>query len=168
MNNVVIYTDRLLIRNFTPDDVNAYFQLLLSMEKDKTIAQEISIADANAYLNTRMHDYSVYGFGRMACFERISSRLIGFSGLRYLNDIQEIDLGYTFLSDYWGKGFATESAQAILDYGHKRLGINRIIGLVSPENQASRNVLLKVGFSFERAVLIDDMFFDLYSIFRKK
>lgn len=167
MNNVFIYTDRLLIRNFVLDDVDAYFHLLLNIEIDQAMAQKTSIAYAHASLKARIRDYSVYGFGRMACIERSSNRLVGFSGLKYLKNIQEVDLGYTFSSDYWGNGYATESAQAIVDFSHKKLSVNRIIGLVLPENQPSKNVLLKVGFSFEKIILVDDMFFDLYAIFIK-
>ncbi len=62
----------------------------------------------------------------------------------------EVDLGYRFFKDYWGRGLATEAARATLAYGVETLQLQRIIGIADVENRASIRVLEKVGFTFEK------------------
>ena len=95
-----------------------------------------------------MADYQKHGYGRWACIDKASGQLIGFSGLKYLDDLQEVDLGYRFLPAYWGRGLATESGRAVLEYGFATLRLEQIIGLVAPENVASVRVLEKLGLTF--------------------
>lgn len=108
-----------------------------------------------------LRDYATYGYGRMACIERATGKLVGFSGLKYLEDLQEVDIGYRFLPECWGKGYATESAQALITAGRVQHGITRIVGLVQPENIASARVLQKVGLVFERKIRVDGWPLDL-------
>ena len=95
-------------------------------------------------------DYRKYGFGRWACVEKASGRVIGFAGLKHLEDLAEVDLGYRLLPAYWGLGLATEAGRAILDYGWTHLQLSQVIALVVPENVASMRVLEKLGLSFEK------------------
>ena len=77
-----------------------------------------SVEHARESLRDRpIADYRKHGFGRLACIDLASGRLIGFAGLKYLEDLGEVDLGYRLLPDFWGRGLATEAAQAVLDHG---------------------------------------------------
>ncbi len=91
----------------------------------------------------------------MACVEKASGRLVGFSGLKYLENLQEVDIGYRFLPESWGKGYATESARAILQHGAREYQLQRIIGLVDPANHSSARVLQKLGLAFEKRIDLD-------------
>ena len=82
--------------------------------------------------------------------EKTSGRVIGFAGLKHLEDLGEVDLGYRLLPASWGLGLATEAGRAILDYGGTCLGLSQVIALVVPENVASVRVLEKLGLSFEK------------------
>lgn len=75
-------------------------------------------------------------------------RIIGFCGLKRLPDLDAVDLGYRLLPEYWGRGLATEAARASVEFGFGTLRLERIIGLVLPENIGSIRVLEKVGMSF--------------------
>ena len=97
-------------------------------------------------------DYRRYGFGRCACVWKTTGELIGFCGLKYLDDLGEVDLGYRFQRAFWGRGVATESARAMVDYGFGRLNLERIVGLVEPGHTPSIRVLEKVGMRFDRMV----------------
>ncbi len=66
---------------------------------------------------------------------------IGFAGLKYLEDLDEVDVAYRLLPKYWGKGLATEVALASVRHGFTNLGLKQIIGLAMPENIASVRVL---------------------------
>jgi RimJ/RimL family protein N-acetyltransferase len=93
-------------------------------------------------------DYRERGYGRWAVVYKPDDRIVGFNGLKYLDDLEEVDLGYRFRTDYWGRGIATESARAIVRYGFDALGLDHIIGLVLPENMRSIRVLEKLGMTY--------------------
>ncbi|ANF53190.1 GNAT family acetyltransferase [Chryseobacterium glaciei] len=95
--------------------------------------------------------YKDNGIGRFAVIEKESNLLIGWSGLKFLtkeiNDYNNIyELGYRFLPEYWGKGYATESAKAALDYGFNDLNIDIIYAMAHSENDGSNHILQKLGF----------------------
>jgi len=117
-------------------------------------------------LRTRpLRDYAVHGFGRMACVLQETNELIGFCGLKRLEELNnEIDIGYRFVRRYWGLGLASESAAALYAHGKTELQLTRIIGLVMPENTGSVRVLEKLGMQREKAVRFPgaDRDFDQY------
>lgn len=155
MTPTSIETTNLILRPFTVDDAEAYWPLVSLPEVLRYTGEEpkTSLDAVRAVLLTRpLRDYAVHGYGRMACIEKSSGRLVGFSGLKYLDDFGEPDVGYRFLPDCWGKGYATESARALMRQGREQCGVQRIMGLVQPANGASARVLEKLGLVFERAI----------------
>ena len=93
--------------------------------------------------------------------------MIGFAGLKYLRGLDEVDLGYRFLPQYWGEGLATEASVACLAYGFGELGLKCIIGLTLPENRASMRVLEKVGMVRQEPILYEGEPAELFSIDKK-
>ena len=154
-----LQTERLEIRPFTLQDAEAYWPLVSdpAVLRYTGEAPVDSIDAVRELLASRpLRDYEVHGYGRMACTEKSTGRLVGFCGLKYLEDLQETDIGYRFLPTCWGKGYATESAQIIMQDGARTLGLSRIIGLVEPENIGSVRVLEKLGLAFESQVMLAD------------
>jgi ribosomal-protein-alanine N-acetyltransferase len=154
-----LHTERLELRPFTLDDAEAYCPLVANDAVLRFTGEQpcTRLSEVEQILLTRpLRDYERYGYGRLACIERTSSKLIGFCGLKYLEDLQETDIGYRFLPEFWGKGYATESARAVINQGRRLLGIQRIIGLVEAENHASSQVLRKLGLSFESEIHLAD------------
>lgn len=149
-------TERLLLRPFTPGDAKAAWEMNLDPEVSRYTGDGGvgSLEEMQEILRTTtLADYERHGFGRHAVIRKGDGRFIGFCGLKFLEDMQEVDLGYRFLREYWGRGIATESGRAALDFGFRQLGLQRIIGLVMPQNAASVRVLEKLGFEFEQAVV---------------
>lgn len=149
-----MHTKHLHIRRFTLEDAEACSPLVSLPEVLRYTGEQpqTSVEEVAETLRSRpLRDYTVYGFGRMACIEDSSGRLVGFCGLKYLEDLGEVDIGYRFVPDCWGKGYATESALAVMGTAGEH-GISRIIGLVEPGNGASARVLEKLGLVFERHV----------------
>lgn len=146
-------TERLILRRFTLDDAEAWLPLI-SLPDIIRYTGDVparSVDEARELLRTRpLRDYAVHGYGRMAVIEKSSGRLVGFSGLKYLDDLREVDIGYRFLADCWGKGYATESAGALMAQGRREHGFRRIVGMAHPDNAASIHVLEKLGLRFER------------------
>lgn len=150
-------TENLYLRRFTLDDAEAFWPLVSMPEILRYTGEQpqASIDDVRNILSTRpLSDYATHGFGRMACIEKSSGRLVGFSGLKFLDELNEVDIGYRFLPDCWGKGYATESARVLMQNGAMEHGIDRVVGLVQPANAASARVLEKLGLAFERELTL--------------
>ena len=99
--------------------------------------------------NVWLSDYEKYGYGRFAVIYKPDNKLIGFCGFKYLPELNETDLGYRFLPEYWGMGIATESSIKMLEYGFSVLKLSNVFGTVFPQNIASSNVLKKLGFTYK-------------------
>jgi RimJ/RimL family protein N-acetyltransferase len=70
--------------------------------------------------------------------------------------LTDVDVGFAFLPEYRAKGYAYESAAAVLEYANARLGLDRIVAIVSPENANSIALLEKLGLAFEKMVKLTD------------
>jgi RimJ/RimL family protein N-acetyltransferase len=146
----ILETERLIVREFVEDDAEAFFAFNGDPEVMRFTGEEpIAGVEAAREALRSYPDYRERGYGRWAVVRKDDDRVIGFNGLKYLADLDEVDLGYRFRVDCWGRGYATESSRAILDHGFATLGLTRIIGLALPANLASIRVLEKVGMRFE-------------------
>lgn len=151
--NTVIETERLILRAFTPDDLQAFIRMnsdpdMIRYAQPRAITAEDEAREAMA--KGPFHDYEHVGYGRFACVWKATGEVIGFSGLKFLAELNETELGYRFWPVHWGKGLATEAGQASLDFARQTLGLKRLIGLVHPDNGASAQVLRKLGFEVEK------------------
>ena len=89
-----------------------------------------------------------HGFGVWAVEDKASGTLIGQCGLNTLEEAPEVEVLYLFDRSYWGRGLATEAAQAAVNIGFDHVGLQRIVGLTHPDNIASQRVLQKIGLRF--------------------
>jgi ribosomal-protein-alanine N-acetyltransferase len=86
-------------------------------------------------------------------FHKEENKLIGWCGFGPLEfEPSEIEIYYGLSRDYWGKGFATEAAKALLDYGFGLIGLDKIVAIVMPENIASKKVIEKMGMIYQKQV----------------
>jgi RimJ/RimL family protein N-acetyltransferase len=92
-------------------------------------------------------------FGVWIITDRTDGRFMGHSILAYRETFDEPELGYALGKQFWGKGFATEAARAIVRYGFERANLSRIFGIVFQENEPSWGVLRKLGFTCEQDVI---------------
>jgi [ribosomal protein S5]-alanine N-acetyltransferase len=149
----VIDTGRLVLRAFAPDDLDAFFELGARPEIIR-YAQSAPLASREAALQfmhaAPFHDYATYGYGRFACVWKPTGAVIGFSGIKYVPEIDENELGYRFFAEFWGLGLATEAGRASIEFARSKLGLKRLVAMVHPENAASARVLSKLDFSIEK------------------
>jgi ribosomal-protein-alanine N-acetyltransferase len=99
-------------------------------------------------LEKAIRHYERHQFSLGSVFLKNSFTFIGRAGLIYLNydDNQtDIELAYALLPEYWGIGYATELAKALISWGLDHLAIPKLIAVVHPENRNSQNVLIKAG-----------------------
>jgi ribosomal-protein-alanine N-acetyltransferase len=90
-----------------------------------------------------------HGYGIWAVTEKATGVFLGQAGLNHIDEIAETELDYALARDSWGRGLASEAAEAAVRFAFERAGLARLIGFVVPENVASRRVLEKLGFAFE-------------------
>src|SRR5678816_932056 len=107
-----------------------------------------------AYLATNLDHWARDGFGLWMLTEKGSDLPIGVAVLRRLDldGVDEVETGYGFLPEFWGRGFATEIASACLHFGFETLGLSTIVAVTTPGHRKSQHVLLKLGFGYERDV----------------
>lgn len=148
----LIETERLLLRKITLDDKEDLFKLHSHPDVQIYTGEPVveSIEEMEQAIRTRADDYEKYGYGRWATFLKDGMQFVGWAGLAYLPEFDEIDLGYRFLPEYWGLGIATEASRAILTYGFDSLNIRKIIAIALKENKASIRVMEKVGMEFDK------------------
>jgi len=105
-----------------------------------------SVADARQFLST-YKDYEKNGYGRLAVIDKETNSFLGWCGLKY-HEEGFTDIGFRFFKKYWGQGYATESAEAVIEYGFYSLNLEEIIGRSSQDNIASIKVLEKIGMQY--------------------
>lgn len=145
---MIIETERLWLCEFIEDDAEAFYELNRDPEVTRYTGDlgAATIEETRESLRTRpIAGYSKHGFGRLACVLKENGQIIGFAGLKYLDELKDVDIGYRLMKAYWGRGLASEAARAVLDDGFTRLGLKRVLGLVDPANIASVRILEKLG-----------------------
>lgn len=151
---MIAQTKRLLLREITPHDAEQAYLLNLDPEVIRYTGDESfkSIEEARIFLE-KYDSYIKYGFGRWGVIDKNTNEFLGWCGLKYDSKTNEHDIGFRFFKKYWGKGYATESAQACLDLGFNKFNMPFIVGRAAKENLASIHVLKKIGLTYLR----DDM-----------
>jgi RimJ/RimL family protein N-acetyltransferase len=106
-------TERLWLREFNPGDAKSFYLLNLDPEVIKYTGDDsfINIEEAEKFLLNYDHCRK-HGFGRWAVMRKTDNTFLGWCGLKYIEDIDEYDIGFRFFKKYWGYGYATESAKA--------------------------------------------------------
>jgi ribosomal-protein-alanine N-acetyltransferase len=141
-------TLRLELREFVPEDFDDLYRLdrdprVMKYIRDARLSTRDEIA---ATLKRVTRGYALYpGLGSWRASRRDTRAYIGWFTLKYIPKTAQIEVGYRLLPEAWGQGFATEGAQALVDYGFDDLGLDRIIGVTHPGNKASQRVLMKAG-----------------------
>ena len=156
--NIILETNRLLLRTFTPEDAQLIYELNLDPEITRYTGDPVKdINHAKEVLEqVILPQYALYNHGRWAVHIKDDLEFIGWCGLKNRPERNEIDLGYRFLKTAWGKGYASEAAFACIKYGFEKLNLQRIIGRAMPDNIGSLRVLEKCGMTYIGDEIVDD------------
>lgn len=156
---VILETERLLIREFTPEDAPYILEQLTSEEWLRFIGDRnvYDLAGARNYLVSHLiPSYVEKGFGFYAVDLKSKGTTIGMCGLVKRDELEDIDIGFAFLPAYFGQGFAFESARAVRDYAFEHLKQERICAITLAENRSSINLLKKLGLHYKKQVLFSN------------
>lgn len=140
-------SERLMVRRFTPDDLDLLARLLADPEVTLHLGGRKDRAGAEATLRTRALDYYDRhpGLGMWATLERATGRAVGFHVLNHIHGELDIQVGYALFQEAWGQGYATEMSVRLMRYGFDDLALPQICAITNLGNTASQRVLLKAG-----------------------
>ncbi len=151
----IFETERLHVRRLTLDDATFILALLNDPAFLKYIGDRgvRTPGDAQAYLlNGPLASYAKHGFGLLLVTLKPDDIPIGICGLLKRDVLADVDVGFAFLPEYVGQGYAFEAATATLAYGREVLGLKRIVAVTSPNNTNSIRLLEKLGLRYEKMV----------------
>jgi ribosomal-protein-alanine N-acetyltransferase len=165
----MIETDRLILRKMEEDDAEA----LLKIFSDPIAMHHFGVVfdrrKMDEWVRNNLEHEKKHGFSLLSVILKDNGELIGDCGL----ETDEIDgrtvvgIGFDFQRVYWGKGYATEAAQAVLEYGFRRFEFDSISAWIDPENTPSQRVAERIGMKVERHVTRGGKKYALYSIKRQ-
>ena len=156
---MIIETERLQLRRLSVDDAEFILRLL----NEPSFIQNIgdrgvrTLDDARAYiLKGPVASYEKFGFGLWMVETKPRATPIGICGLLKREVLEDVDIGYALLPEFWSQGYALESASAVMSYAREKLRATRVLAVVSTDNQSSIRLLEKLGFQFERMVRLSE------------
>ncbi len=150
-----VQTERLLCVRPTADHDAAVLEHL----RDPRVARTLSAtgeppaeAEVIANLLAKQAHWRRYGFGLWALFDRTSGVFVGRGGLQHtsVTGTDEVEVGWSIVPERWRQGLGTELALASVATGFETLGLEELIAYTRPDNVASRRLMEKAGFSYER------------------
>jgi [ribosomal protein S5]-alanine N-acetyltransferase len=150
-----VETDRLRGTRVTPDDHDALCALLGDPRVGATLGGTLSPAEVEASLAAKMAHWERHDFGWWLWRERATGDPVARGGLQHthVGGRDEVEVGWAVMADRWGEGFATELGAASLRVAFERLALPDVVAFTLPENVASRRVMEKLGFAYERDVV---------------
>ncbi len=154
----VLVSERLALYRFTDDDADFTLELLndpsfLEHIGDKGVRTQ---EDAQRYIAGLRDSYERLGLGLYRVDLRRDGTSVGMCGLVDRPTLTDVDLGFAFLPRHWSRGYAFESAEAVLTHARTALGRERVLAVVSPTNASSKRLLAKLGFAFEGLVRLSE------------
>ena len=152
---IFIETERVILREILPTDENG----LLDLDSNPKVHTYLgnnpvdNIYQIREVIKMIRQQYIDNGIGRWAIINKETNDFIGWTGLKFVtettnNHINFYDLGYRLIEKYWGKGMATETTKAILNYAFEKLKLTEIYSMCDVGNLGSKNVLEKTGLKF--------------------
>ena len=119
------------------------------------------------FIANQLKHWKEHGFGWWAVEPIGDRKLIGWNGLQYLPDTDEIEVGYLLSKSHWNQGLATEGALSSLGFAFGTLDLKQVVAIVHPENKASQRVIEKLGMNFTHQAEYFGMTVYRYEIDRK-
>ncbi len=151
-----VSTSRLVLRGFEESDLDAWAAILADEETARYVGGVAGRAAAWMRIAGYLGHWQLRGYGLWAVCERESGRFVGRAGLWFPEGWPELEVGWTFSRDVWGRGYATEAGRAAVEWGRTALGLARIASVINPANERSIAVARRLGMELDRRTTLDD------------
>lgn len=162
----ILETEHYLVREITLDDIDSLYEIYSDYDTKRYIEdlfpnKEDEINFTKDYI---ANQYRFYEYGLWVVIDKETGKLIGRAGI-FNRENQELpELGFVFQKSLWGTGISIEVLTAIMKYATDELGMYSLCAHTVHENERSKNLLVKLGFEFAGAFLVDKNKFDRYVI----
>ncbi len=143
-------SDRLLFRSLTPDDIPLWIPFFDRDDYMRFLGQDVNEPAAvrsQVWIDRQIQRQAEGQYGQLAIIEKASGKFIGLGGIihRELYDKDELEITYSLLPEFWGKGYARELAKHFMDYAKATNEVTSVISMIHPENEASKKVAFANG-----------------------
>lgn len=166
----ILETEKLKLRKMNINDVDNLMEIFsdpIAMQYyPSTYPKEV----AQKWINWNLENYEKHQSGLWICELIEDGTFVGQCGIipQVVDEIEEMEIGYLFVREFWGKGLATEAAIAVKDYGFNTIGLNRLVATIYHKNTPSIKLAERIGMTFEKRTFVgksDDL---IYSIHKNK
>jgi|GEM_PF-560485 [ribosomal protein S5]-alanine N-acetyltransferase len=173
-SQTILETERLYYRPFAEADLEQLYQLYSDKEvmehipMEKAMGKKIDKTAIKEMLDFYIRHQQEYGYSHWAAFEKETDEFVGRIGIHKEKKPSTVMAGYIIRKEFWGKGYATESMRAIIDWAFSNTDVSKIIGATVPEHRASIRVMEKVGMQFVQEYQEYGCIFVQYAIERQQ
>lgn len=147
--NIHIETKRLILREWGSEDIQAFAALNQDPQVMEFFPGLKSLEESKAFIQKSQEHFKLHSFGWYAVELKNTGKFIGSVGLFYIDPIfpfaPAVEIGWRLAAQYWGYGYATEAARAVLRYGFTKFGFGEIVAVTVPNNLKSQRVMEKIG-----------------------
>ena len=144
---IIFETERLVVRQFTMNDANEFFRMNSDPEVMQYIRPVKNQQETDHFLQANIQLYQQQPlYGRWYAAEKSTGQFVGSFALIAIEGTDKMQIGYSLMPEFWGKGYATELTIEGLKYVFTKTSINIIYGVTEEPNTGSQNVLMKAGF----------------------
>jgi RimJ/RimL family protein N-acetyltransferase len=154
----ILETERLVLREIdSADDAEFILELLNSPGFIKYIGDRgvRTVEQSQDFIDGRLRkSYTDNGFGLYAVELTADGTPLGICGFVKRDGLDHADIGFAFLPEFEKKGYAVESARAVMEYGRTVFGLERVLAITSPDNESSGRLLEKLGFTFDKLITL--------------
>ncbi len=175
---VIIETQRLILRTWQSKDLMKYFRINQDPKVLEFLGDPPSLEKIKTFIGSANKQFDAIGYSLWATEEKSSGKLIGSIGLNHLKwnppFKPNIEISWKISSEFWGKGYATEGATAVLKYGFEKCKLQEVVSFTNPQNIRSIRVMEKIGMKrdpsgdFYRSELPKDHPLSFHILFRIK
>ncbi|MFT3827477.1 MAG: GNAT family N-acetyltransferase [Chitinophagaceae bacterium] len=152
MNNYIITTERLGLRHWLPSDAAPFIAMNMDEEVMRYFPRPLIEAESLIMLRRINHHFDTQGYGLYVVEDNTTGEFLGFTGFSIPNFENFftpcVEIGWRFRKEAWGQGFATEAANACLDYGFNILHLDKIVSFTAVINKRSENVMKRIGMHY--------------------
>ncbi len=154
MNELILETERLILRRITHDDLEELLQIWGDAETMSLFPKTLNRQEMSEWIDRNLKRYEDFGHGIWAVILKADGVFIGDCGLviQEVDGVQELEVGYHFNKRFWGQGFAAEAARGCMNYAFYQMNARRIISMIRPENLPSRRVAERNGLKIEKEI----------------
>lgn len=162
---MIAETERLTLREFTANDTDFIIRLLNTEGWLRNIGNRHvnSKEQAVEFIERRLQpSYTDNGFGFYIVESKSTKECLGMCGLVKRDGLDNVDVGYAFLPEHFGKGYAYESTNRVVQFAKEKVGLKILDAITIAENASSIKLLEKLGFHFERNIVLNEEELMLY------